>query len=116
MGLLGHKDHAEAAFADLLQELVRADNRAGAFSNGIVHGCNEAGNSPVERSLRFRVATEESLHSPPQLVLIPAGRVQIGRPLVGHIDGKRRVENGFFFGECLGHGSLLPALGTTLNA
>ena len=32
--LLGHVDHAHAAFADLLQELVAADGRAGAFGGG----------------------------------------------------------------------------------
>src|SRR5205814_882349 len=31
MGLLGHEDGAHAAFADLLQQLVRADDRAGCF-------------------------------------------------------------------------------------
>ena len=31
--LLGHEDDAEAAFADLLQQLVRADDRARAFAN-----------------------------------------------------------------------------------
>ena len=31
--LLGHEDDAEAAFADLLQQLVRADHRAGAFGD-----------------------------------------------------------------------------------
>ena len=35
-GLLGHEDHAEAALADLLQQLVRADDRAGAFGGGVV--------------------------------------------------------------------------------
>ena len=30
--LLGHEDHAEAAFADLLQQLVRADQGAGPFA------------------------------------------------------------------------------------
>ena len=31
LGLLGHEHHAHAAFADLLQQLVRADDRAGAL-------------------------------------------------------------------------------------
>ena len=31
--LLGHEDHAEAAFADLLEELVGADLRPGPFAD-----------------------------------------------------------------------------------
>ena len=31
LGLLGHEDDAHAPFADLLQQLVGADDRAGAF-------------------------------------------------------------------------------------
>ena len=33
--LLGHEDDAEAAFADLLQQLVRADDRAGPLQEGL---------------------------------------------------------------------------------
>ena len=38
LGLLGHEDDAEAALADLLQQLVRADHRAGALRGGLVDG------------------------------------------------------------------------------
>ena len=34
LGLLGHEDHAHAAFADLLQQLVGADDRAGRSATG----------------------------------------------------------------------------------
>src|SRR5205823_3181815 len=34
--LLGHEDHAEAPFADLLQQLVRPDDRARAFAHWFV--------------------------------------------------------------------------------
>ena len=33
LGLLGHEDDAHAAFADLLQQLVGADDRAGTFGD-----------------------------------------------------------------------------------
>src|SRR5262249_44282948 len=36
--LLGHEDHAEAALADLLQELVRANDGAGAFADRLIDG------------------------------------------------------------------------------
>ena len=35
--LLGHVDHAHAALADLLQQLVRADDRAGPFGRTAIH-------------------------------------------------------------------------------
>ncbi len=38
LGLLGHPDRAHAAFADLLEELVRADHRAGALRGRLVDG------------------------------------------------------------------------------
>src|SRR5262249_53235551 len=38
LGLVCHKDHTEAAFADLLQELIRADDRAGAFGKRLIQG------------------------------------------------------------------------------
>ena len=34
--LLGHVDNAEAAFADLLQELVRPDPRTGTIAGGTI--------------------------------------------------------------------------------
>ena len=37
LGLLGHPDRAHAAFADLLQQLVGADLRAGALGGRLVH-------------------------------------------------------------------------------
>ena len=36
LGLLGHPDRAHAAFADLLQQLVRADGGAGTFGQGLL--------------------------------------------------------------------------------
>ena len=36
LGLLGHEHDAHAAFADLLQQLVGADDRAGLFGDGLV--------------------------------------------------------------------------------
>src|SRR5262245_25105847 len=39
LGLLGHEDDAEAPFADLLQELVGADDCAGTLGDGFSDGC-----------------------------------------------------------------------------
>ena len=40
--LLGHVDDAHAAFADLLQQLVGADDRAGPFGDGLSRGSQPA--------------------------------------------------------------------------
>ena len=45
--LLGHEDDAHAAFADLLQEFVRADHRAGPLRQRIIHGGPQAGRADV---------------------------------------------------------------------
>jgi hypothetical protein len=37
LGLLGHEDCAHAAFAELLQELVRADDGPGTLGDGLVN-------------------------------------------------------------------------------
>src|SRR5262249_12897554 len=95
----------EAAFADLLQELVRADGRAGALGNRFICRSSQAGDGPVERPLPFRATTQQDFHPPAQIVLVPARRVQIGRPLLGSSERQRRVEDFFFFGKDLGHGS-----------
>lgn len=41
--LLGHEDDAEAAFSNLLQQLVRPDDAAGAFLDGELAGRHRAG-------------------------------------------------------------------------
>ena len=41
--LLGHVDDAHAAFADLLQQLVGADLRAGLLRDGVVESHAESG-------------------------------------------------------------------------
>ena len=49
LGLLGHEDRAHAAFADLLEQFVRADLRAGGF------GRDDGGRlSPTHRVEGFR--------------------------------------------------------------
>jgi hypothetical protein len=43
VSLLGHEDRAHAALADLLEELVRADDRAGAFGDGrLIDRCDHS--------------------------------------------------------------------------
>ena len=86
--LLGHEDDAEAAFADLLQQLVRADDRAGPFADGgsstvatgpaSARSQEAAGLASWASQQRFdpRRAGPGRRHRP---------RSRIGRPLVGSV-------------------------------
>ena len=62
LGLLGHEDDAHAAFADLLQQLVGADHRAGALGMGsMVEGCDHCGGY-LEKPPARRVIGQQWLH------------------------------------------------------
>ena len=54
--LLGHEDQAEAAFADLLQQLVGADHRAGLLSDGGIVDCAIAWRWRIKDFIGFGVA------------------------------------------------------------
>src|SRR5207248_3261296 len=43
LGLLGHEDRAHAAFADLLEQLVRPDHCAGALAERVIDGGGRTG-------------------------------------------------------------------------
>ena len=38
LSLLGHENDAEASFADLLKKLIRTDDGAGGFTDGLIEG------------------------------------------------------------------------------
>ena len=67
--LLGHEDDAKAAFADLLQQLVGADDRADAFGDGCI----------VDRGLGGRSASQKvpAAVMDPQQVLDARSHFQI---------------------------------------
>ena len=75
LGLLGHEDDAHAAFADLLQQLVRADDRAGALRQWrlIERGVHVQRRGASKKAARFAVDLENIFTccsksaSPPQL-------------------------------------------------
>ena len=74
--LLGHEDDAEAAFADLLQQLVRADDRAGPFADGVVDG--GAARIPVEEIARSFVGLEQPFDVTAQFAFAGARFCKIG--------------------------------------
>ena len=100
LGLLGHPDAAHAAFADLLDELVRADHRAGAFRDrlvivGRIQDCGAA----LEETVARLVCLEQPFDPCPQELITGTRLVEIGGPLGGIVNFQRRDENGSF-----GHG------------
>ena len=63
--LRGHEDGAEAALADLLQELVVADDRTGALADRLVGGGDRIGGWPVAlQEIPRRLMRPEQLLDP----------------------------------------------------
>src|SRR5262249_605258 len=89
--LLGHEDDAEAAFADLLQELVRADDGAGAFGDGLI-----GGDASLKKAVLVAMGTQQTLDSLSKFGLVRTYLVQKRKLL-----GARRLFQGtvkqFFF-------------------
>ena len=79
LGLLGHEDRAHAAFADLLQQLVGADQRAGPSSADRPPGgrrfSSKAGGSGAGSSRL--IASEQFDQATPQFLVVAAGLVDI---------------------------------------
>ena len=91
--LLGHVDVAEAAFADLLQELVGADQRADVFFDRADVFTGAARLRPSEKAARISVCLQQSLHMPSQVGVAAAGGVQIVGPIFGCLLIQRLTEN-----------------------
>ena len=79
LGLLGHIDHAHAAFADLLEQLVGADLRAGALGERLVGG-SVVPPAAAQELAGLVVGRQQLLDPRPQLAIAAAGRVQVARP------------------------------------
>ena len=76
--LLGHVDHAHAAFADLLEQLVGADLRAGLLGDGLVDGGRVVAAGPVEKRARCSWERSKCLDRGRSAAASPAtGLVQI---------------------------------------
>src|SRR5262249_40690834 len=89
----GHEDHAKAAFADLLQELVRADEAAGLFLKGMMDRRFQLGRRTLEKTVGRFVGLEQPFDPLPQGRVVRARLVEIGGPLGGIVFLKRRDKN-----------------------
>ncbi len=61
-GLLGHEDHPESALADLLQQLVRADDSAGPLGRGFIIRDGQAGSGGFEKAASRSVCCHQVPH------------------------------------------------------
>ena len=108
LGLLRHEDGAHAALADLLQELVRADDRAGAFAEGdsgrLRPGHDRVGprgphgsGRPVQETAGFAVNLEKVPHLLLELGIPAAGFADVAVPLLRRqlADGMQKQFTGF---------------------
>ena len=109
LGLFRHVDDAHAALADLLQQLVGADLRAGAFQRRLVDGrTSAAGEWRFEKTCLLFVRGQKCVNAFEQILIGTADLAQILRPSVRRIDFPGDVEDRFFVELFAGHGS--PAL------
>ena len=84
--LVGHEDHAHAAFADLLQQLVRTDERAGPLGQRRLGGRQvdrgaELGGRLFQEAVRIVVGLEQGLDPRAESGVAADGLVQERGPL-----------------------------------
>ena len=96
--LLGHVDHAHAAFADRFEQLVRADDRAGTFvPRRLLDRGARISRGRFEELLDLRIGGQQLLNLASELSIIAASLVKVPRTLLGRLDGECRPEDGLGF-------------------
>jgi hypothetical protein len=97
-------------FADLLQELVRADDGAGAFRDGLTdRQARTSGGGRFQEAADFRLGFDQLFNALPERGVVAAGCIQIRRPVLGVL-GPGLVENGFDVRWLDGHAALRERL------
>ena len=89
LGLLGHEHDAHAAFADLLQELVGADDRAGPLGDGVGDGAVDPFFTRLQKRSKSPRVVQQLFHFLAQLRIRTALRfhVSCSFPLRGNFEG-----------------------------
>ena len=91
--LLGHVDHAHAAFADLLGELVGADVPPRPFADrGIDSGSHLVGHG-IEEAVILVVHAQQGVQPRPETLHSRHGPIEIGSPPVRIGDLASRIED-----------------------
>ena len=109
--LLGHVNHAAAAFADLLQQLVTADAVAGLFGDGKIEKNCPLGRRHgrlLQKSASLFVRLQQPFHALAQIAVAAARLVEIRRAFAGW-QLQRAGENGLFAIVRLAHGTRLAS-------
>ena len=95
--LLGDEDQAHTAFADLLHELVRADDRAGPFGDRrFIDGRTKSRGAMFEKAVAGLVGLEQPLDPLAQRPIFGARLVEVGGPFGGIIFFQGSNEDGSF--------------------
>ena len=107
--LLGHEDDAETTLANLLQQLVGPDDRAGAFG-GHIGRYRRNRRARGEKAVGLRVSRQEPLDTPPQVGVIAADPVKVGGTLRerGQFEGVAEDTVEFGFGSVHDLASTIP--------
>ncbi len=94
LGLLGHPDDAHAAFADLLQQLVRADRRARVFAlSARCHHPRSFEQRLIQKTAGCLVGFEQPLDLSPQANIALTGAFEISGAFVQRFLVNGRQEN-----------------------
>ena len=98
LGLLGHIDRAHAAFANLLQELVRADLCVWAFrSQRGRRRRHHVGGVALKKGSQFQSCVQQSLDPLSEIRITRAYFIEIGNAIIGRLFFQRRKEDRFDF-------------------
>ena len=76
--LLGQVHDAEASFAELLQEFVRLDHRAGRFGQDVVRRTQRKAGRRFQKAIRLVMGRQQTLDPLSLLGVAPAGGVEEG--------------------------------------
>ncbi len=96
--LLGHEDDAEAALADLLEQFVGADDRAGAFAKRFVRSGNRHAGAAAVNAAQRLVGVQELIDASPQLGVGVTSLVEKSGPLIGPaFQGREENRSGMVF-------------------
>src|SRR5439155_15699435 len=99
---------AEAALADLFQQLVRADDGAGPLAGRLIQRHGQRGRGPAQEAARPDVGPQQRFDRGAQGRVAAARLVQVRRPLLGGRAGQGLVEEFFFAHGRPRGGSLSP--------
>ena len=101
--LLGHEHQAEAPLADLFQQLVGTDDRAGTFGTGLV-SCDVLLLGPAQESARILMCPQQLLDTRTQGRVGPARLFEKAPELVGALAVQGFEKDRLGIGLCVAHG------------